>query len=152
MGMVWRKSTVLWEKHFNPSTPKSDQFQCSPAASPETLHHTVWRTLLFMAWSDKRSLYYQFSLPHLHMFSLKVGSERVAGQNWGLCPFHCAVPATNILTWILDVLQFVPRLLREYPGAWGRTEERLKFSLPLIHLSLLIFPSETPSSMARHRG
>ena len=30
-------------------TPKSDQFQFSPAASPEILHHTVWSTWLFMA-------------------------------------------------------------------------------------------------------
>ena len=29
---------------FNPLTPKSDQFQISPAASPQILHHTVWRT------------------------------------------------------------------------------------------------------------
>ena len=28
---------------FSPFTPKSDQFQISPAASPVILHHTVWR-------------------------------------------------------------------------------------------------------------
>ena len=32
------------------------------------LHHTVWRTWLFIAYSDKRWLYYQFSLPHLVHF------------------------------------------------------------------------------------
>ena len=39
---------------INPSTPKSDQCQISPAASPEILHHTVWRTWLFTSYSDKR--------------------------------------------------------------------------------------------------
>ena len=29
---------------FNPFTPKSDQIQICPAASPEISHHTVWRT------------------------------------------------------------------------------------------------------------
>ena len=32
----------------NPLTPESDQFQISPAHSPEILHHTVWRTWLFI--------------------------------------------------------------------------------------------------------
>ena len=32
----------------------SDQFQLSLAASPEILHHTVWRTWLFIAYSDER--------------------------------------------------------------------------------------------------
>ena len=32
---------------MNPFTPKSDQCQISPAASPEILHHTVRRTWLF---------------------------------------------------------------------------------------------------------
>ena len=49
---------------INPFTPKSDQFQIPPATSPEILHHTVWRTWLFIAYSDERWLYYQFSLPH----------------------------------------------------------------------------------------
>ena len=36
----------------------------SPAAPPEILHHTVWRTWLFIAYSDERWLYYQLLLPH----------------------------------------------------------------------------------------
>ena len=32
------------KRPFNPFTPKNDQFQISPAASPEISHHTVWRT------------------------------------------------------------------------------------------------------------
>ena len=53
---------------ISPFTPKSDQFQISPAASPEILHHTVWRTWLSIAYSDERWLIYcQYSLqPHLY--------------------------------------------------------------------------------------
>ena len=47
---------------INPFTPKSDQFQSPPAASSEMLHHTVWKTRLFIAYSDERWLYYQFAL------------------------------------------------------------------------------------------
>ena len=52
-----------WE--VNPFTPKSDQFQISPAVSPELEHHTEWRTWLSIAYSDERWLRYQFSLLHL---------------------------------------------------------------------------------------
>ena len=51
-------------KIFDPVTPKSDQLQTSPAALPELLHHTVWRTWLFIAYSDEILLHYQFSLHH----------------------------------------------------------------------------------------
>ena len=37
---------------FFPFTPKSDQVQISPAAFPVILHHTVWRTWLFITYSD----------------------------------------------------------------------------------------------------
>ena len=47
-------SVLHSEYPFNPSTPKSDQLQISPAASPEISHHTVWRTWLFIAYSDER--------------------------------------------------------------------------------------------------
>ena len=47
----------------NPSfTPESDQCQNSPTASQEIWHHTVWRTWLFIAYSDEKWLYYKFSL------------------------------------------------------------------------------------------
>ena len=39
-----------------PFTPKNDQIQISPAVSPGILHHTVWRTWLFMANSDENLL------------------------------------------------------------------------------------------------
>ena len=78
-------ASIPTDKLINPFTPESDQFQISPAASPEILHHTVWRTWLFIAYSDERWLYYQFSLPHLYISLyegwenalLELGSERV---------------------------------------------------------------------------
>ena len=39
---------------INPFTPKRDQLQISPAASPNISHHTVWRTWLFIRYSDER--------------------------------------------------------------------------------------------------
>ena len=51
------------------------QFQIYPAAWPRILHQTVWRTWLFIAYSDKRWLYYQFSLGECNFFYL--GNERV---------------------------------------------------------------------------
>ena len=62
--------------HVNPFTPKSDQCQISPAASPNILQHTAWRTWLFIAYSDERWLYYQFSKPHSYISSWK-GRENV---------------------------------------------------------------------------
>ena len=55
----------------NPFTPNNDQFQISTAASPEILHHTVWRTCLFISYSVERLLYYQFSQYLTYTFSLK---------------------------------------------------------------------------------
>ena len=51
-------------------------FTSFTAASPEILHHTVWRTWLFIVYSYERWLYYQFSLPHLYIFSVN-GWENV---------------------------------------------------------------------------
>ena len=90
----------LW---FNPFTPKSDQCQISPAASPEIRHHTVWRTWLCTAYSDEWRLYNHFSLPHLYISSLKgwenerfeLGSGRVKSCGRHLKPTHSSVQ-TNI--------------------------------------------------------
>ena len=51
---------------FNPFT-LSDRSQISLAASPVILYHTVWRTWLFIAYSDERRLYNQFSLIHSYL-------------------------------------------------------------------------------------
>ena len=71
---------------FNPSTPKSDQFQISPAAPPEILYHTVWRTWLFIAYSDERWLYYQLSLPTYTFLFKRLGECTFWTWEWkGWC-------------------------------------------------------------------
>ena len=75
---------------FNPFTPKNDRSKNSPAASPAIFHNTVWRIWLFMACSDERWLYYQFSLPHVCICLwedwenalFELGSERVNCLVW----------------------------------------------------------------------
>ena len=70
---------------FNPFTPKSDQVQISPVASPVIWHHTVWRTWLFIAYSDWKMILVPVLTTSLIHFSLKgwenvlfeLGSERV---------------------------------------------------------------------------
>ena len=61
------------EPTYSFQAPKSDHFQIYPAVSPEILHYTVWRTWLFIAYSDERWLCYQVSLPHLYIYPLWVG-------------------------------------------------------------------------------
>ena len=70
----WNVENVLFELgsgSVNPFTPESDQCQISPPAPPEILHHTVWRTWLFIAYSDEKWLYYKFSLHHSYNRFLK---------------------------------------------------------------------------------
>ena len=70
---------------LNPFTPKSDQVRISPVASPVILHHTVWRTWLFIAYSDwKRILVpvltislIQFSWNGWENVLFELGIERV---------------------------------------------------------------------------
>ena len=72
-----------WRTPLNSFTPKSDQCQISPPASPEILHHTVWRTLLFIAYPHililpilTTSLIY-FSLKGWENVLFDLGSENV---------------------------------------------------------------------------
>ena len=51
------KTHSLYRRSLNPFTPKCDQCQLSPAASPAILHNTVWRTWLFIAYSDGKWLH-----------------------------------------------------------------------------------------------
>ena len=83
---------IYWENilegTLNPFTPESDQCQNSPAASQKIWHHTVWRSWLFIAYSDENWLYYKFSLHHSYNRFLKgwentlfeLRSERVNKQ------------------------------------------------------------------------
>ena len=68
----WFDNVKPW---INPFTPGSDQFQISLTASPEILHHTLWRTWLFPGYSE-RSLYTTNSHYLTHTFLLK-GWENV---------------------------------------------------------------------------
>ena len=70
-------------------TPKSDQVQISPVASPVILHHTVWRTWLFIAYSDWKMILVPVLTTLLIHFSGKgwenvlfeLGIERVKGNS-----------------------------------------------------------------------
>ena len=66
--IFWRPKFVSW--HLTLSL-LSDQCQNSPAASQEIWHHTVWRTWLFIAYSDEKWLYYKVSLHHSYNCFLK---------------------------------------------------------------------------------
>ena len=73
---------------FNPFTPKSDQCQISPAASPEIYHHTVWRSWLFIAYSDERWLWDQFLLLHSYIFPGEFTLWTVVLITPFRCPYH----------------------------------------------------------------
>ena len=60
--------------------------QISPAASSKGLHHTIWRTWLFIPVSDERWLHYCFSL----LFSLKCW-ENVHFLAWEWKGHGCSV-------------------------------------------------------------
>ena len=88
MGVDWCMVNFLGSIHCGCAViPKCDLLQTPPAASPELLHHTVWRTWLFIAFSDERLSYYQFSLPHLYIALQIIGrvyflSSGVKGLKW----------------------------------------------------------------------
>ena len=63
-------------KRVNTFTPKGDQIQISPVASPVILHHTVWRTWLFIAYSDWKMILVPVLTTSLIHFSWK-GWENV---------------------------------------------------------------------------
>ena len=103
------RDVLCFQAPINLFTPKSDQCQISPAASPEIWHHTVWRTWLFIAHSDRRWLYYQFSLHHSYNCFLKgwentlfeLRSERVSRLsllNLGVKGRHKMIRATQIMS------------------------------------------------------
>ena len=107
-------------------TPKSDQFQISPAASLEILHHTVWRTWLCIAYSDEIWLYYTNShcLTHSSLKSwgnvlFELGSERVKKL---LIEIMTIARSTNAISWCdADSLSgYIVRLTARscHPAAW----------------------------------
>ena len=72
MRTGWSNASCATDVRHYSHTSKSDQFQISAAASPEILQHTVWRTCLFIAYSDKRWLYH--TNPHHNTYTLLVKS------------------------------------------------------------------------------
>ena len=58
---LWKLVNVT----VNPITPTSDQCQMSPAALPELLHHTVWRSWLSVAYYRKMKYDYTTKSRHL---------------------------------------------------------------------------------------
>ena len=63
----------------------------SPAASPEILHHTEWRTWLFIAYSDERWLYCQYSLHHFQ----RLGECTFWDWGWKGCSLLWAAVTTK---------------------------------------------------------
>ena len=58
------KLTGISFRLYNPFTPESDQLKLFSCSLTRTITWRRWRSWLFMAYSDERWLYYQFSLPH----------------------------------------------------------------------------------------
>ena len=54
--IIGSEGWVVVVRLFDTFTPKSDQLLTSPAALPAILHHTVWITWLFIAYSGERWL------------------------------------------------------------------------------------------------
>ena len=94
-----KKGLPISTPQFDPFTPKSEQFQMSPSASPEMLYITSpSMNLTFHSFSDDRWSYYQFSLPHLYISLEK--SEKT--YFWNLGEFYhtyssrlCSLPYHN---------------------------------------------------------
>ena len=66
---------------INPFTPKSDQLPCSVTSNIAS--HCMENLAFHIVYSDKRLLYYQFSLPPL-CISLLEGWENVLVLNLGV--------------------------------------------------------------------
>ena len=103
---------------FNHFTPKSDQYQISPAASPEILYHIVWRTWLFIAYSDERWLYCQFSLPHLIHFLLK-GWENVQLGSEGVKHSRCELIELSVTQALHALSSILANNRQSFWWDWG---------------------------------
>ena len=147
---------------FNPFIPKSDQYQISPAASPQILHHTVGRTWLFIACSDARWLYYQLSLTSVTQFSLQgwenavfeLGSGRVkSAKNLLLLPDmeieKSLLACASCHYWLSGhhasgVL--AAALPRTQEGQWLMSPNFTRFQIRCSHSVLSLLPCQTWNS------
>ena len=114
---------------INPFTPKSDQFQISPAGSPDILHQTVWRTWLFILLLPRWKIALPILTTSLKHFFFKGwenllferGSGRVKREafreGWGGFLSNCKQSLRNTF----DALLYVPQELKSnrtiYMGA-----------------------------------
>ena len=74
---------------------KSDQVQISPAASPIIIHHTVWRTRLFIAYSDWKMIIVPILTSSLIHFSCTCWA-------WGVKGLILTTTSTQV-TWALFI-------------------------------------------------
>ena len=114
---------------INPFTPKSDQFQISPAGSPEILHHTVWRTWLFILLLPGWKIALPILTTSLKHFFFKGwenllferGSGRVKREAfremWGGFLSNCKQSLRNTFDAVLHVLQELKSNRTIYMGA-----------------------------------
>ena len=126
---------------------KSDRCKISPAASPVILHHTVWRTWLFIAHSDGRWLYYQLSLYLTCAFLLK---------SWGECMFlNLGVKGLNNQTaWrVLEEPQEHSSPFEDGPQTQSRKYDRLqcKVSTVLSIRSYFLWDNSVVQSWKREK-
>ena len=115
---------------FNHFTPKSDQFQISPAASAEILHHTVWRTWLFIAYLDERWLYYQFSLPQVYISLL---------EGWENALFELGIEKVNRgkEVWLMEIPGEVTTIgASPYPITSPLSPVQEQKELPCININI----------------
>ena len=142
-GTLHQKTNAKFEYYFlllfthtalisnNPFTPESDQCQNSPAASQEIWHHTVWRTWLFIAYSDEKWLYYKFSLHHSYNRFLK---------GWENTLFELRSERDNV-TWDLCLSTHKPT--KEWHTNWKESCNLIvSYSIP--HFRLFFFVQAVP--------
>ena len=135
---------------INPFTPKSDQYQISPAASPEILHHIVWRTWLFIAISELTNNYTTNSQYITHTFLfwrvgrtyfLNLGVKGLMGRYEMLPPLaHTAHQTIELFqpvnSTIADELDF--RRVKSIRLDWCQTIERKVVSFHLQSVNIVI--------------
>ena len=91
------QKAIKCDLFVSPFTPKSYQFQTSPATSPEISRHKVWRTCLYTAYSDARWLYYQFS--HYLTYTVHFSSKGFVNLGVkGLSDAWCVLDQREIIT------------------------------------------------------
>ena len=104
----WRHRNLHFVLLINPFTPKSDQVQISPAAFQVILHRTVWRTWLFIAYSDWKMIILPILTTPLIHFSLK-GWENVLFELGSICSWQALWSAFVEVMKYRTVLSFLPK-------------------------------------------